>query len=272
MAASCEVDLERVRGLQLLLDPDGTPLRVGDPLPPLWHWAALPRWADPAGTGADGHPLRPDALAGVTAVRRMFAGGQVWFADDPVRIGDRVTVSTEVGEVTTKSGRSGEFVLASFETVVAKDGQVLLRERQDVVYTDPRPGPAGAPSGPLPVVGRPFVALGNGSAELRTDPSVLLRFSALTANAHRIHYDLAYAQQIEKLPGLLVHGPLMSLALVQLTAGRAVRRITHRSLSPLYCGQLARLHATESDGVVTAEITGPGDPAVKCRVTIEEQS
>lgn len=276
-AVTRQVDADRVRGLQLLIDPDATPLVAGDRLPALWHWVALPGWADPALTAHDGHPRRAGPLADVTAVRRMFAGGEVEFADAPLRLGDVVTLRTEVAEVATKSGRSGEFVLATFRIQVTDPaGQLLLTERQDVVYSDSKPARSDAASGALPIVGRPLTALDDGDFELRTDPSILMRFSSLTANGHRIHYDLAYAHEVEKLPGLLVHGPLMSLALAHIASashgGRQVRRITHRNLNPLFCGQAARLHKVEpEDCVVTAEISGPGDDttAVKGWVRVE---
>jgi 3-methylfumaryl-CoA hydratase len=285
VAVSCErvrVDLERVGGFQLLLDPDSTPLKEGDPLPALWHWVALPRWVDPGGTGRDGHPKRPGPLADVGAVRRMFAGGEVTFSDTSLRVGEQVIVETDVSDVTTKSGRTGDFVLATFSSRITNaDGAVVITERQDVVYTDPRPWPPGSevPEGALPIVGRPLTALVDGGFELRTDPTVLMRFSSLTANGHRIHYDLDYARETEKLPGLLVHGPFLNLALVHTASrvrpGTPIRRITHRNLSPLYCGQPARLVAHQREpGVVTAEITGPGDEAsaVKGRVTVEFDS
>jgi 3-methylfumaryl-CoA hydratase len=268
-----------VRGLQLLLDPDAAPFEDGDALPALWHWVALPRWTDPSATGHDGHPKRPGPLADVTAVRRMFAGGEVTFTDTPLRVGEEVTVDTEVAGVTAKSGRSGDFVLATFTSRVSNAaGEVVITERQEVVYTDPRPAPAGVdvPEGALPIVGRPVIPLEDGGFALVTDPTILMRFSALTANGHRIHYDLGYAREVEMLPGLLVHGPFMNLALAHTACatrpGERVRRITHRNLSPLYCGQPARLAAHEQEpGVVTAEITGPGDEAtvVKGRLTVE---
>ena len=103
MAASCDlslrVDLERVRAFQLLIDPAAAPLRDGDSLPALWHWVALPRWSDPGGTGQDGHPRRPGPLAQVPAVRRMFAGGEVTFSGTPLRVGEKVSVSSDLTDV-----------------------------------------------------------------------------------------------------------------------------------------------------------------------------
>lgn len=282
MDASCDlvrVDAARVRGLQLLLDPEVAPLKEGDPLPALWHWVALPSWPDPGTTGHDGHPRRPGPLADVVAVRRMFAGGEVTFSDVPLLVGEEVAVETELISVVPKSGRSGDFTLATFGSQVTNHaGAVLLTERQHIVYTNPRRslGAAQVPRGALPVVGRPFSSSADGSVDLITDPTVLMRFSSLTANGHRIHYDLDYARDVEKLPGLLVQGPFVNLALMQAASAThtdmRVRRITHRNLNPLYCGQPARLTVHEPEpGIVLAEATGPGDEAttVKGRVTVE---
>lgn len=280
MAASCDradgvvrVDPERVQGLQTLLDPEGDPLQPGHLLPPLWHWVALPRWPDPELTGHDGHPRRPARLE-QTPVRRMFAGGEVTFGAVPLRVGDQVSVSTEVGEIVQKSGRSGDFVLATFtSTITSLQGELVLSERQDVVYTEARPSDLDAPSGALPIVGRLLRARDDGGIDLLTDPTVLLRFSALTSNAHRIHYDAAYARGVELLPGLLVHGPLINLALTGLaTSRRSVRRITHRNLSPLFVGQPAVLAAAPTaPGEITAEATSP-DGRTTSRVVVEFQT
>lgn len=279
MAASCEqplmirVDTERVHGIQALLQPDAPLLKPGDVLPPLWHWIALARWPDVAVTGHDGHPRRPEGLED-TPTRRMFAGGEVTFAQVPARVGEQVTVQTELGDVVQKSGRSGDFVLATFTTTVRNlAGKLVISEQQNVVYTDPRPADLGAPDGALPVVGRPLVARADGSVDLLTDPTVLLRFSALTANAHRIHYDLGYAREVEKLPGLLVHGPLINLALAELARtashGRVVRRVRHRNLSPLFVGQPAVLAATTTaPDEITAEATSD-DGRTTSRVVVD---
>jgi 3-methylfumaryl-CoA hydratase len=266
VAVSCDtrVDLGRVRSLQMLIDPDGRPLDEGDPLPVLWHWAALPSWTDPQVTGSDGHPRRPGTLGDLPAIRRMFAGGTVELGSRQPVIGERLAVSTELSDVTTKSGSSGDFTLATFRsTAAAVDGELLITERQDIVYTDPRESSVSAPTGALPIVGRALVG-----DELRTDPTTLLRFSAATANGHRIHYDLDYAREVEKLPGLLVHGPFMTLALVHVGgAGRRIRKINHRNVSPLFCGQVGRLSFSAGQGVVS----GPdGDPKVNVRIEFEE--
>lgn len=274
MAASCDVlvDGERVRALQLLLAPDAEPLADGAPLPPLWHWVALPNWTDPGSTGPDGHPVRPSRLAG-TPVRRMFAGGEVVYGSGVLQVGDRVAHTTALTWVAEKTGRSGTFTLATFESqITSSSGEVLLTERQDVVYVDPTANDLDAPDGALPIVGRPLQTRADGAVELHTDPTILLRFSALTGNPHRIHYDLAYAREVERLPGLLVHGPLINLVLAGLAApDGSVRRIRHRNLSPLFAGQHAVLAATEegtSAREVTAEATSPDGRTIS-RVVVE---
>jgi 3-methylfumaryl-CoA hydratase len=204
----------------------------------------------------------------------MFAGGELEFSAEALCVGDEVTVETEIGQITQKSGRSGDFTLATFTTVVRTlSGEIALAERQDVVYTDSRPSELAAPEGALPIVGRPLLPRPDGGLDLVTDPTVLLRFSGLSANAHRIHYDLAYARETEGLPGLLVHGPLINLALAGLAVttrtGGAVRRIRHRNLSPLFVGQPAVLRATSTaPDEVTAEATST-DGRTTSRVVVE---
>ncbi len=273
MAASCDrvqINTDRVHGLQSLLDPEGPLLQHGELLPPLWHWVALPSWPDPASTGADGHPSRPAELRDAP-VRRMFAGGAVTFGEVPLRLGEQVTVTTELSDIAEKAGRSGDFVLAASTTTVRSlAGDVALTERQDIVYTHPRQSDLDAPQGPLHIVGRPLVPRPDGGVHLVTDPTVLLRFSALTSNAHRIHYDLAYAKDVEGLPGLLVQGPLINLVLAGLASrGRPVRRIRHRNLSPLFVGQPAALAANQSaPREMTAEATS-SDGRTTSRVVVE---
>jgi 3-methylfumaryl-CoA hydratase len=203
----------------------------------------------------------------------MFAGGEVTFGEAPLRVGEQVTVTTELGDIAEKAGRSGDFVLAAFTTTVCSlSGDVALTERQDIVYTHPRPGDLDAPQGALPIVGRPLVPRPEGGLDLVTDPTLLLRFSALTNNAHRIHYDMAYAKDVEGLPGLLVQGPLINLALAGLgSGGRPVRRIRHRNLSPLFVGQPAVLATMQTaPGEITAEATS-GDGRTTSRVVLELQ-
>lgn len=253
------VETAPVAAFQALVD-DGLPaLAAGDPLPPLWHWLALPTWSPSSLLGADGHPRRGDFLPPIELPRRMFAGGEVTL-HAPIPIGSTVRREAEVTGVECKHGRSGELVVVTTQTRLYAGATLCLEERQDLIYRDsPPPDPARAaptrpalpPSGPVdPAVPLTAVSEGSGGAAwaLHTDPTLLMRFSAATANAHRIHYDWPYATGVEGYPGLVVHGPLMTLLLaevVRLSGLGDVRRLAHRNLAPLFCGEPARLRLAE---------------------------
>jgi len=251
------IDPAPVAALAALFD-DGLPAPLpGDDLPPLWHWVALPRWPVSSVLGTDGHPARGTFLPPVDLPRRMFAGGEVTFRA-PLKIGATVLRESTVDSVTEKSGRSGRLVIVVVRTRLSTvDGSLCLEERQDLIYRD-RGTPAEPKPGDFDPVGSPFRRAEAGSWDFSTDPTLLMRFSAATANAHRIHYDWPYATRTEGYPGLVVHGPLMSLALAEtLRLDRPavrVRRLRHRNQAPLFCGEPAQLKAAGS----TLELIGPG--------------
>lgn len=252
------LDPAPVAALQALFD-DGTPVIVeGDPLPPLWHWVALPTWIPSSALGRDGHPTLGVFPPPEGFPRRMFAGGSVTF-HTPLTLGSQVERTQQVVSATEKSGRSGRFVIVQVRTrLVNADGQLAVEEHQDLVYRepadeDPRADPATAPGASRvhDPVGEPVTDRGDGTWELRTDPIVLMRFSAATANAHRIHYDQGYATGIEGYPGLVVHGPLMTLSLAQVQRREQpevnITHLTHRNVRPLFCGEPARIEPLEPD-------------------------
>ncbi|MGO3327134.1 FAS1-like dehydratase domain-containing protein [Gordonia sp. (in: high G+C Gram-positive bacteria)] len=221
----------------------------GDELPPLWHWAALGRWASSSELSIDGHPFRGSFLPPVELPRRMFAGGRVEFVR-PLRVGDVTRRTSRVDEVTEKNGRSGRLVLVTVTTVLhdTADRPAVI-ERQDLIYRDAAVA-SGQPAEPteLTPAGPPLRKSGDGWT-FHTDPTLLMRFSAATANAHRIHYDWPYATRVEGYPGLVVHGPLMSLAVAQtrrLSDGSPISAIEHRNGVPLFCGQDAEVVVDES--------------------------
>jgi 3-methylfumaryl-CoA hydratase len=243
------VAAEPVRALQALLD-DGLPsVGLGDRLPPLWHWVALPNWPPSSATGLDGHPRRGSFLPPVELPRRMFAGGDVRFSG-PLTVGATLRRESTVTGVTEKQGRSGPPVFVDVP-LRQYDGDIqALTEIQHIVYrgAEPRATRSGSVS-PVELshttqVGRPLTRIADWHWQLATDPTVLMRFSAATANAHRIHYDWPYATQVEGYPGLVVHGPLLSLALAEVARLEGVSditRIVHRNLAPLFCGSGADL-------------------------------
>ena len=271
-----------VQALAALFD-DGLPApEPGDPLPPLWHWAALPRWPPAGQTGPDGHPAHgvprhPDGLP-----RRMFAGGRVRFPA-PLRVGAAVRRDTRVLSRTRKQGRQGEFVLVAVETrLTGADGELAVVETQDIIYRPAAQPASGAGQDLLPQPGRApalLQARAGGTWRLRTDPVLLARFSAATANGHRIHYDWPYATGVEGYPGLVVHGPLMTLSLLETARlarpGDVITALEHRNLRPLFCGQDAAVrHTPGQDGAswsltLSAGAGAGADAAPAASVTIQ---
>ena len=181
----------------------------------------------------------------------------------PLTLGQEVRVESQYVGRTTKSGRSGPFDLIERRVRVYRmDGRLAVDERQDLVFR-PAAGIDGrrTVAEPVDLLGEPpLVQRSRGSWSWRTDPAVLMRFSAATANAHRIHYDLAYAVHVEGYPGLVVQGPLMTLALAEAVrreaaSGHVASSLRYRTTSPLFCGQPADVAtASAVPGRVTAEL------------------
>ena len=206
-------------------------------LPPLWHWVFfLDRFAEHE-LGPEGHPLKAGFLPPIPDRRRMYAGGRLTL-HAPFLIGATLTRRSSLAAVTPKTGRTGEllFTTVRHEYVADSDQALVAVEEQDVVYR----------SGDAPRVSRPSSKPSSKPAEedwpwridIYTDPVLLFRFSALTYNAHRIHYDLPYTVEVEGHDGLVVHGPLLAMLLAELPrrAGHLVRSLEFRLKAPLYCG------------------------------------
>lgn len=260
------LDPAPVAALAALFD-DGLPAPApGDPLPPLWHWVALPHWSTSSQLSVDGHPFRGSFLPPIELPRRMFAGGSIAFTG-VLRVGDTVRREAVVESVTEKSGRSGKLTIVVTSTVLyAPDGTPAVTEKQNLIYREaatPAPGAPPAPETAATMVpaGPPLDPVGEGAWDFRTDPTLLMRFSAATANAHRIHYDWPYATGVEGYPGLVVHGPLMTLSLAEThrLSGDAetVTALIHRNAAPLFCGQTATLRAQRTASGKTVELFGP---------------
>ncbi|MBY8859417.1 MaoC family dehydratase N-terminal domain-containing protein [Nocardia sp. CA2R105] len=271
------IDPGPVTALAALFD-NGLPAPgPGDELPPMWHWVALPSWPVSTEIGSDGHPARGTFLPPVDLPRRMFAGGEVhWHSD--IRIGETVRRISRVDSVTEKSGRSGRLVVVVVSIRLYRDGgELALTERQDLIYRE-----AGTPSATeapvadaaaLTPVGSPFRRSDETDWEFTTDPTLLMRFSAATANAHRIHYDWPYATRVEGYPGLVVHGPLITLAAAEVRRlgawpGRPVR-LSHRNRAPLFCGQPAKLRARPDTRSVTVDLFGPEGESAGSHASVE---
>ena len=196
-------------GLAATLDRDEAPPAVGDAVPTGGHWLYfLPR-APQSGLGPDGHPRRGDFLPPVPLPRRMWAGSRIEFPG-VLRVGDAIRRRSRIHDVTQKSGKSGAlvFVVVRHE-IMGADG-VAVVEEQDLVYRE-APDPGAPPPPP-----RPAPEDAAWSRTIHPDPVMLFRYSALTFNGHRIHYDRPYAMETEDYPGLVVHGPLIATLLMAL--------------------------------------------------------
>ncbi|MBC6459480.1 MaoC family dehydratase N-terminal domain-containing protein [Actinomadura sp. HBU206391] len=220
------------------------------PLPPLWHWLYFLDRPAQHDLGPDGHPLAGGFMPPIPDRRRMFAGGR-WTAQAPLRVGDVVTRRSSLAAVTPKRGRSGELLFTTVRHEFRRDGRTVGVEEQDIVY---RSGPGFTPSAvKRPVEPEP----GPWRIDVTADPVLLFRFSALTYNAHRIHYDRPYATEVEGHSGLVVHGPLLALLLAELPrrAGRSVTALEFRARAPLYDRQ--PFTATGGPGT-DLRVIGPG--------------
>ena len=248
--------------LAALLDRDDPPPCDGEAAPPLAHWLYfLPAYRQSA-AGADGHAARGEFLPPVSLPRRMWAGSRLEFMR-PLVVGSAVTCVSTIKDVKRKQGRSGELVFVTVRHEVSDAAGLVLWDEHDIVYRGE--GGGSAPAVPAP---------GGESwrREIRPDALLLFRYSAVTFNGHRIHYDRPYATGVEGYPGLVVHGPLIATLLVDLLR-REMPRVTLRSFSfralrPLFdtapfttCGQpgedgrTARLWTRDAEGAATMEAT-----------------
>lgn len=241
-----------------LLDQPERPVEEGAALPPLWHWLYFLPTAPMSALGPDGHPTRGGFLPPVPLPRRMFAGARLKF-HAPLTIGRPAVRVGEVIKVAEKQGGGGRLVFVTVRYRIDQDGAPAIEEEQDIVY---RAAGAAVPAPVvLPADRMPAVAAGAVIRTVTPDPRLLFRFSALTYNAHRIHYDRPYAVNEEGYPGLVVHGPLTALLLLELAqtlTGAPARRFSFRGRAPLFDLAPFRLVATpESDGAVALEAQGP---------------
>ncbi|MCF5509653.1 MULTISPECIES: FAS1-like dehydratase domain-containing protein [Pseudomonas] len=208
--------------------------------PPGLHWCLAPVTAQAkmAELDVDGHPQRGGFLPPVPLPRRMWAGGEVeTFA--PLPIGECIERVSTVTDIRFKEGRSGNLCFVTVEHVLSCAGVVAIRERQDIVYR-------GAATG-SPAIATGETRTGELECQIDTPPSLLFRYSALTFNAHRIHYDLPYATGEEGYAGLVVHGPLQASLLFNLSArlaGQVPRRFAYRGQAPLIAGAAFRAAAS----------------------------
>lgn len=236
-----------VQGLAATLDvPEPDPA-----LPPLWHWMLFQHLAPAHELGPDGHPQRGGFLPPVHDLpRRMWAGGTVEWPGR-LHVGEPVTRTSTIRTIDEKQGGSGRLVFVTVAQEISGEAGVAIREEQNIVYR----GVGGAAVKPAPAAPPP--PAGALIRTLRPDPVLLFRYSALTGNGHRIHYDLDYVTRVEGYPGLVVHGPLQATllaALAQQAAGGAPpRRFAYRARRPAFHDRELTLVAAASGATVRVE-------------------
>ncbi len=251
--------------LAATLDCDDRLPAPGDPLPPAWHWLYFLEAVPMGEIGPDGHAKRGDFLPPVPLPRRMWAGGRFRFLA-PIRIGDEIERTSEIVDVALKEGRTGPLAFCTVRHTIAAGAGPCVIEEHDIVYRGaPVPGEAPAPA-QAPPDGAAF------GRAISPDPVLLFRFSALTFNGHRIHYDRPYAANVEGYPGLIVHGPLLAILLLDLVRrerpGATLSAFSFRAFRPVFATGPFRIAGKPGGGglLLWAEDNG-GALAMKAEAT-----
>ncbi|SDE40773.1 3-methylfumaryl-CoA hydratase [Paracoccus isoporae] len=260
------ISAERATGLAATLDLDHAPAD-GDPLPPGWHWLQFNPFVRQRDVGQDGHPKRGGFLPAVNLPRRMWAGGRLTH-HAPLTIGREAEKVSEIMAVKAKSGRAGQLVFVTLKHRLSQDGKLCIEEEQDIVYRE-----AAAPGAAKPALS-PAPKGATRSEEFTPDPVRLFRFSALTSNGHRIHYDRTYAREEEDYRDIVVHGPLTAILLQGFATSTSRGRLTRfefRGTAPLFADRPFKLEAgAEADGAIPLWAKGPdGELAMQATAVVE---
>ena len=222
----------------------------GDPMPLLSHWCAFPTTTLTDDLGEDGHPRGSDLLPPSHLRRRMWAGGSLEF-HAPLCVGDPLRRQSSVRSVTHKEGAAGEMMFVTVDHAIYGPRGLAIEERQDIVYLN------------IPEIYQPpktRALAGDIIASCPATPTMLFRYSALTFNAHRIHYDQTYATEVEKYPGLVVHGPLQATALIRAASaqkGQPPKMFDFRGVHPMFAADSFDIHAQDDIHAMTLT-TGQG--------------
>ncbi len=262
--ASDIVTAQLVKGLRATLFQDVGEPKAGDAAPFTVHWCLAQPVFPMAMLGPDGHPTRGGFLPPVPLPRRMWAGGELEFLD-PLRVGDEAKRTSKISDVTMKTGSTGTLCFVSVEHVVTTPRGIAIRERHDIVYRDI----GGAPAAPKEPPPPPVVKHRETHV---SDPVLLFRYSALTFNGHRIHYDRDYVTKVEGYPGLIFHGPLQAAFIVELAAklhgGTPPAKFVYRGVQPLFEGSEFSVNANDNAGSMELWIANAeGQPTMKGTAT-----
>ena len=234
-----------LRSLSATLGRRDMPPLPGTPVPALWHWLYFLPQPLRSDIGPDGHARRGGFLPPVPLPRRMWAGGRLaWIEGNPLVCGDTVKRVSRIESVTHKAGRTGDLVFLLVKHELHNAQGLALTEEHDIVYrANPQPGDVA----PAP---QPASSHAAWTETVTPDDVLLFRYSALTFNGHRIHYDRRYVTEVEGYPGLVVHGPLIATLLAELVRNRVPEaRLTHfqfRAVRPVFDVAFFNLHGTPS--------------------------
>ncbi|MCP5072853.1 MAG: acyl dehydratase [Rhodobacteraceae bacterium] len=246
------IDPERVAALHAVLNLSGPPPGVGDALPPFWHYIQFWDAHPPAALGRDGHPKTGGFIPDLGLPRRMWAGGKLTF-QHPLIIGQEAIKHTTITKIAEKQGVSGRLAVIGLTHKFSQDGQLCLLEEQSLLYRGehdplaPAPVPPMAPTSETICRERSFTA---------TD---LFRYSALTFNGHRIHYDRDYANDVEGYAGLVVHGPLLAQVLIEIAEGMLgdLKEFSFRATAPLFDHEAAQFCVAPTVDGLDLWVRGP---------------
>ena len=251
-----------VMGLRATLFQEIGEPKTGDAAPWTTHWCLAQPVFPMSQLSQDGHPTRGGFLPPVPLPRRMWAGGELQFFD-ALRVGDEAKRSSRISDVTLKTGSTGTLCFVAVEHEISTTRGVAIRERHDIVY---REMSSNAPASPAKDPPPPPVAKHRESH--MADPVLLFRYSALTFNGHRIHYDRDYVTKVEGYPGLVFHGPLQAAFIVEFAAkrhgGTPPKKLSYRGVQPLFEGSEFSVNANDNGaGMELWTANSAGQPTMK---------
>jgi 3-methylfumaryl-CoA hydratase len=267
-----EVRTAPLKALAATLDRDDPAPKPGDTVPPCWHWLFFLPLHRQSEIGPDGHAQRGGFLPPVPLPRRMWAGSRLEFAR-PLRVGQAITKTSRIIDVSGKEGRSGPLVFVRVRSEIGDPAGLAVIEEQDIVYRElTKQGGANTPQGEATTPGPSVLPVHDWTCEIHPDATLLFRYSALTFNGHRIHYDRTYVTAVEGYPGLVVHGPLIATLLLDLLRRHVpdaqISSFAFRAVNPVFdvapfrvCGRrgddakTVHLWAQREDGVLAMDAT-----------------
>ena len=228
------------------LDRENLAFRTGEVLPPVWHWLYFLDAVRTHEVGTDGHPPRGAFLPPVTLPRRMRAGGQ-FKIERPIRIGEELQRRSRITGISEKMGASGPLVFVLVEHEIRANGAVAVVEEESIAYR----GAATPAAGPSARTSTPITVSMQGETRFATNPVLLFRFSAVTFNSHRIHYDTDYARGEESYAERVVQGPLVALLILEHLHKKhsplKLRHFQYRAVAPSFCGEVICVSNTPLD-------------------------